>query len=195
MNKDIRGALALQYQYDIHRCGKLVYKSRPKLAESFLIAYAKIFYMKIIGSGVQTIKDTGGTDREIVHGAGMDSAAAAANTLNGLVVGTGTDAVTINDHQLQTKIAHGTGSGQLDYGASVVNLPSSDATSTSLILTRVFSNASGGTVTIREFGIYVSNLMFSQANSRQLCIMRDVATIALLNGDQLTLNYILKTVV
>ena len=195
MSRNVRGACALYYSYQVKDAsGRIKVPFRRRTARSFLTAYITWLYLKLIGATTQSLTDTGGTPRNIHRNSIIDCNTASGTTTEGLVVGTGTNAVTINDSALQTKIAHGSTAGTLQYGASVVNLPSSDSTSTTLILTRPFSNASGGTITVREIGIYASmGDAENSTNNRQLCIVRDTVTIALSNGDVLTLNYILKT--
>ena len=193
MSRDVRGACALYYQYDIHRHGHRVRHTRPKLSHSFLIAYARMLYLKFAAATNQSITNTAGASQVVYSWTYCDVDTAAGTSTNGLVTGTGTNAVALADTALQTQIAHGVGAGQLDYGASVVNAPSSDSTSTTLILTRVFANSSGGSITVREIGIY-AGMIITTATTQRFCIVRDLATIALVNGDQLTLNYILKTI-
>ena len=190
MSRDVRGACALYYSYQVRGAdGKIKVPFRRRTAHSFLIAYARFLYLKVVRPADQSITDTGGTSRTVSNNTEIDVNTAAGTATEGLVVGTGTNAVALADTALQTRILHGTTAGTLDYGASVVNLPSSDSTSTTLILTRVFANSSGGTITVREIGIYATMAIASF----QMCIVRDLATITLVNGDQLTLNYILKT--
>lgn len=187
---DVRGACALYYSYQVRGAdGRVKVQHRRRTAHSFLIAYARFLYLKIAGAASQSITDTGSVSRTIHNSTQLSSHGNAADTTQGLVVGTGTNVVALADVALQTKIAHGTSAGQLSYGASVVNAPTSDSTSTTLILTRDFSNASGGTITVREIGIYSD----MGPNTGKFCIVRDNVTIALASGDVLTLNYILKT--
>ena len=190
---DIRGACALYYSYQVRGAdGRIKVPFRRRTAHSFVIGYARFLWLKMAAPANQSITDTGTVSRTIWSWTPLDTDVAAASSTQGLVVGTGTNAVALADTALQTQIAHGTGAGQLDYGASVVSLPSSDSTSTTLILTRVFANSSAGTITVREIGIYAGFIDSGNA-TRNICIVRDVATIALSSGDQLTLNYILKT--
>ena len=184
---DVRGACALYYSYQVRGAdGKIKVPFRRRTAHSFLTAYIAWLFLRMVGATTVSRTDTSGSSQNLHRNALLDSDAASGTSTNGLVVGTGTDTVVITDSKLQTQIAHGTSAGQLSYGASVVNLPSSDSTSTSLILTRPFSNNSGGSITVREIGIY-------SIATGTLCIVRDTVTIALSNGDVLTLNYILKT--
>ena len=192
MSLGARGACGLYYSYQVRDAnGRIRVPFRRRTAHSFLIAYARMLYLKMVAPADQSITDTGSSSRSIYSWTACDVNTASGTTTEGLVVGTGTNAVTLTDTALQTQIAHGTSAGQLQYGASVVNAPSSDSTSTTLILTRVFTNASGGTITITEIGIYAS--MTGLLGTFLFCIVRDLATIAMNDGDQLTLNYILKT--
>jgi hypothetical protein len=190
MSKDVRGALALYYQYELAKDGKILKTSLPRLSQSFVLAYAQVMFIKMGGINSISIQDTGNAARTVSNRTYLDAREDAGVVTNGLVVGTGTNAVALADYALQTQIAHGTGSGQLQYSASVVNLPSSDSTATTIILTRVFSNNSGGTVTVREIGAYVEGT----ESARKFCIIRDTTNIGVSNGAQLTLNYILKTI-
>jgi len=191
MSRDIRGACALYYSYQVRGAdGTIKVPFRRRTAHSFVIAYARFLYLKMVGAVGQSITDTGSVSRTVESNTPIDTNNAAASATHGLVVGTGTNAVALADVALQTIIAHGTSAGQLQYGASVVNAPSSDSTSTTLILTRDFSNASGGSITVREIGIYSQMQGTATWN---FCIARDTVTIVLSNGDVLTLNYILKT--
>jgi hypothetical protein len=195
MSRNVRGACALYYSYQVKGAdGKIKVPFRRRMAHSFLTAYITGLYLRMVGPTTQNLTDTGGVSRTIHRNTMMDCNTAAGNATEGLVVGTGTNAVTITDSKLQTQISHGTSAGTLDYGASVVNLPVSTATTTTLQLTRVFANSSGGSITVREIGIYATMRDSEQgAGNRQMCIVRDTVTITLSNGDQLTLNYILST--
>ena len=194
---DVRGACALYYSYQVRGAdGRIKVPFRRRTAHSFLTAYITGLYLRMVGAVAQALTDTGGTSRNIHRETEMNAQATSGTDTSGLVVGTGTNAVVITDTKLQTRVAHGTGSGQLQYGASVVNLPSATSTVTQMILTRPFTNASGGTVTVTEIGIYADmGDAVSTTNNRVVCIVRDLSTIALSNGDVLTLNYILQTTV
>src|SRR3990167_6874228 len=150
MSRDVRGACAIYYSYQVKDAtGKITVPFRRRAAHSFLIAYARFLYLKFVAPVGQSINDTANASQTILSWGPCDANTAAGTATEGLVVGTGTNAVTLTDVALQTRILHGTSAGTLDYGASVVAAPSSDSTSTTLILTRVFANSSAGTITIR----------------------------------------------
>ena len=195
MSRDVRGACALYYSYQVRGAdGRIKVPFRRRTAYSFLTAYITWLFLRMVGPTTQSLTDTGSISRTIHRNSELNTEALSTVSTAGLVVGTGTNAVTINDTALQTQIAHGTSAGQLSYGASVVDLPSSDSTSTTLILTRPFTNGSTGSITVREIGVY-SRMgdAESSTTNRTLCIVRDTVTITLAVGDLLTLNYILKT--
>ena len=193
MSLGARGACGLYYSYQVRdRSGKIIVPFRRRTAHSFVIAYARLLFLKMVAPVNQSITDTGSSSRTIWSFTGADVTIAAGTSTAGLVVGTGTNAVALADVALQTRIAHGTSAGTLDYGASTLAAVASDSTSTRLQLTRVFANSSGGTITVRELGVYAV-MKDTGATSRNMCLVRDLATITLTNGDQLTLNYILQT--
>jgi hypothetical protein len=113
-------------------------------------------------------------------------------TTSGLWVGTGTTPVTINDYALATRIAHGSGSGQLNHGTNtVVAVPVYDPVTNSvqLTLTRTFANASGGSITVNEIGLVVQMNVYP--STYRFLMARDIIAggIEILNGSTLTLNY------
>lgn len=73
----------------------------------------------------------------------------------GPVVGSGTNAVTLDDYCLQTKIAKGTGSGQLVHGTTECPVFTVSASESLILFYRPFTNSSGGDVSINEIGLYV----------------------------------------
>ena len=116
-------------------------------------------------------------------------------TTNGIVVGTGAVAPTINDYALGTLIAHGVGAGQLQYSAMSFGAPANDASVSQFRLTRDFANGSGGAITVNECGIYVQ-ANDSAGNIRYFCTIRDVTGgINVPNGQTLTLNYQMQATV
>ena len=89
------------------------------------------------------------------YGAGSGIVDAPSGNNNyGIVVGTGTNAVTISNYALQTKIATGTGAGELSYGACTVDSDVTiDGSTAYFQIYRTFTNSSGAGITIQEIGI------------------------------------------
>lgn len=170
--------------------GRFISYKRVK-ANSFVIAMLDILYVQSANTA-QTIKDTGGTDRSVGSGAFAFrfTGGVGTDTL-GIIVGSGTNAVTLADYQLQTKIAHGTGSGQLSYGAVSFDAPYTSGTSRIFRAMRTFTNNSGATVTVNEIGIYA----YVTAGAFICMLDRSLLTFTITNGSSKTVRYTIQITV
>ena len=110
---------------------------------------------------------------------------------NGIIIGTGNQAVTIDDQMLQKQIPNGSADGSLTYNASTVSQDTNDATSAQITFTRTFTNNASLTVTVKEVGF----LMQAGTNARSLLTMRDIlpSGVNVSQGKTLTVNYRIKT--
>ena len=139
------------------------------------------------GDSVTTTK-TGGASRQM----GFRTDASSTTSTYGIQVGTGTSAESINDTKLQTQISHGVAAGNLQYGTVSYGAPSTTATTTTFRTTRVFTNGSGGTVTVQEIGLVCRG----NQSANNFLIIRDLTgAVAVTNGQQLTVNYDLTTTI
>jgi len=118
-------------------------------------------------------------------------AAPSTNTNYGILVGTGTTAVACSDYKMQTLIANGSASGQLNYSATVVIGATNAGTTCSLAVTRAVSNASGADVTIQEIGLMCETYM--QNGLTYYLLIHDLATQTLHNGDTYLIIYTMQT--
>jgi len=196
MAKIDEGACSLFYQYQIRdKNGKIKRNSRRYRAHSFVKGFLASIYQKMGYTNV-AIVTTGDITKTQYFAAGMQFSATAGNSWNnyssGIQVGTGSNAVSIDDTKLQTQIGAGTGVGQLNYGTCAVASPSSTTTITQTIISRQFSNSSGGSITINEVGLASYTSYYETIYV--LCV-RDTVSIPLSNGDQLTFNYIIQTTI
>lgn len=91
----------------------------------------------------------------------------------GIVIGTGTNASTFLDQALQTKIASGTGAGQMVVGSQslVTTLTTGIVQS---VVERTFANNSGAEITVNEVGIYGSTSLTASSTGSQHLVLRDV---------------------
>ena len=126
----------------------------------------------------------------VIAGAGIVNNVTNANY--GVVVGTTDTAFSANDFKLGARVEHGTSSTQLSYQAQA-NPASSYNSGTKVWTTtvqRVFNNNSGGSITIKEVGLYWVG--FAHAiSSGTYCLERSVLspTITIPDGAQLTVSY------
>lgn len=188
--------LELHYQLLVHEpSGLLVLDTLARPAHSFTKQFHQILFnlgMALSIGAPVAVTNTSGASQSTLNALSLKVTAATGTSSAGVQVGTGTAAESINDTALQTQIAHGTGSGQLQYGTVTFGAPSTTATTTTFRVTRVFTNGSGGTVTVQEIG-----LASSQNNpANQYLLIRDLTgAVAVNNGQQLTVNYDLTTTI
>jgi hypothetical protein len=114
-----------------------------------------------------------------------------AQSVGGILVGSGDTHFTIEDYQLAALIEHGTGAGQLSYLA-MAPLTSSYESGTkvwSSEIGRLFNNNSGGSITIKEVGLAWYGYAFG--TNAPFLVARDVlgSPVAVANGAQLTVTY------
>lgn len=143
-----------------------------------------------------SITDTGNVPRAICE-SGLTFAcnAALGVVTNGIIVGTGIIAPTIDNYAIGTLIAHGVAAGQLQYSAVIFGAPASDATTSQFTITRNFANGSGGAITVNEIGLYVKGYLYNV--TYYFMAIRDVIAggIAVPNGQTLTVNYRLQAAI
>jgi len=102
------------------------------------------------------------------------------------MVGTGTTAPQVTNYNLQTKINHGSGSGQLLYGATSLTAPTTSGSTRFWKASRTFTNSSGSSITVNEVG-----LVLAYQSSYYIMIARDVLSsgVVINNGQVGTLVY------
>ena len=155
----MRAYLAIEL-YDKNR--DLLYKQK-KPVRSFLYNWTKALYglsYSHCRSQAATLKDTGGTDRAYPNLYNEDwdifyLRVGEGDTNRGLLVGNGTTSVTLDDYNLASKIAHGTGAGQLYYYETNTR-HYTDSDRSYLEVYRLLVNRSESNVTVSEVGLVFS---------------------------------------
>jgi len=97
----------------------------------------------------------------------------------GIVVGKGDAPVSAEDYALDDQIAHGTASGQLDYGTHAFEDVVVEDKVSKFRVSRTFTNVSGASVTVKEIGIIAWNYFRDRGkvhNNVKFLIVRDVLT-------------------
>lgn len=166
--------------------GQLTFFEKKK-ANSFVRALIDLLFphiqQAIFGNGSQDISNT--TRSPAVNTGNFAMNAAAGDVAKGIVVGTGTSAVTISDYALGTRIAHGNAASQLSYGAMSFTNPTTSGSTRSFTMERTFTNNSGSQITITELGLY----MIMGAGAYSHCADRTLYTYALDNLATVTFRY------
>jgi hypothetical protein len=162
--------------------GRVVQRGRHEM-RSFLNNFLKVFegLMNAIGGaatsvfnlsrGTATVVNTagssativterytaGGTNNSYCGGTPMATQASSGDDTYGIVIGSGTTGVSLDQYNLASKISHGTSAGQLSYGVSSFDDLGLDTTVSPPVyrfrLVRTFSNLSTVAVSIGEVGI------------------------------------------
>jgi hypothetical protein len=175
------------------------------LTKQFLDILAQQLYY---GAFSNTVKDVTGAIQTDTNFAGVFMMAAAggdnipSSAASGVTgqwigpqVGTGNTAVTTDDYKLQTRVAHGTGAGQLKYfGSTVENFLVGDTPGeASFDVVRFFENVSGGAIEIKETALYCGRNSSGNADEAY-CIARHVlaAPVNVLNTEVVRVTYRFK---
>ena len=146
------------------------------------------------------IKDTGGSNRTFAFNIGqyvtriLSCEAGAGDVNYGIVVGTGTNAPASDDYDLQTKIAHGSSAGQLQYGATTVAQAAVVGANVDMLFSRVFVNASGGSITLKEAGLIVRHALIGTTGYYFL-VIRDAVDQEVADTYIAVVTYTLRTTV
>jgi len=176
------------YEIEVYdKNGKLIDRKRGK-AESILDNWMRLF-MSIRDGSPWMPKDTNGNSPTIssIVFANSYGLASAGDDSYGIQVGTGTTAVDKFDYCLESKIPHGSSSGQLSYGET-----SSYSAGTGLQvdegMQRSFDNNSGADITINEIGMVLK--VNDGSSDYYIMVMRDVISATTVpNGGRVTIKY------
>ena len=176
----------------LNSAGKRVGRTQKMVSRSFLLQMIVMIRLQMDPGANHFITETDGTIRIGLDGA-IQMNAVASGTTRGLVVGTGTTPVNVEDFNLETLIANGSGAGELQYLAQTI-LPTvvSADPSAFFTITRDFLNSSGGLITVSEVGLITD--ADSTAATIQVLAIRDVPATPsqLFDGQNLRLTYTLQ---
>jgi hypothetical protein len=90
----------------------------------------------------------------------------------GIILGTGTTPATRSDVDIESEIAHGSGSGQLTYGSCSFGSLGDDGSHYTVAFTRTVTNNSGAQITVTEAGLKVR--IYDQTTAKFLLVGRKV---------------------
>lgn len=178
--------------------GKLVKDSGLIPSHSYVIQFLELVE-GFIRNVVKSATDVDGAESYIRYSSYLIPQigrldAAYGNVLHGLVVGTndGASAEDNEDYNLDTKILHGAGGGQLLYQVVTLVAPRTVGPNIDLDISRTFGNVSGGTITVKEIGLICKNV----TDAKYHLLLRDVVSDEdVLDDYTLTVVYTLRTTV
>lgn len=148
-----------------------------------------LLYALFTNNAAVYLYDITNTNRTYNHGTMLVSAGVG-NGSYGIVVGTGTAAISLDAYKLDTIIAHGIGSGQLYHQAVQPTQPNKPTSSMyRSVFIRDFTNLSGGSITVNEVGIY------GTWSAYYFLVARDLISpsITILNKATMSITYRMET--
>jgi len=204
-DKDAKPNLSVEYEIIVRdKNGKIIEHRREEsksLVKNFLLLLNAAFRISY-----STVVDTSGTaqnastkchygewgnDKRLrkCYGGWAPSAGEGRDSF-GIVIGTGDTPVTADDYNLESKIAHGIGAGQLYYYETVLYSPVIAETEITQEFRRAFRNGSGADITVKEIGLIVNIV----CDNYKVMIIRDVITpLTIPDGATYTVKYFIKT--
>jgi hypothetical protein len=163
--------------------GRVVKRGKQPV-KSWVKQWLQILYADFSATNTSGL-DITGTSRTIDVGYSPRMDGGSGVTTRGIVAGISDTPVTKDDYKLGSQISHGSSTGQLTYGAMSWDAPATYATGYLIRGIRVFTNNSGGDVTVKEIGCYAN------VGTYNFCIIRDVLTtpVTIPNGYSWTVRY------
>lgn len=188
----MRNRAGLWYSVAVRdRQGRVVSREQRK-SRSMLGNWYRILYAHIAVTSTSLIR-TDGIDRGVINfGDNWKFVAAANEDYIGVVIGTGVAPVAIDDYKLESQIMHGTGPGQMRHLASTPGWPSVAGSNCDFLTSRTLLNNSGGSITVRESGIYCR--VKGTTYYGYACIVRDILATPqdVPDGGSITIDYTLR---
>ena len=155
-------------------------------ANSFVKAFIDMLY-KHFSQETLAIVETDGTS--IAHAPFIEDLEATAGvgiTGYGIVVGTGTNAVTVDDICLQTQVT-----ANIAHGAVTVSEPVTVGNARQLDIARTFINNTGALLEIKEVGLYI----ITASTAYVYCLDRSLYSFEVSDGESISLRYRIKVTV
>lgn len=205
--------MGLEYEVEVRdKNGKLISKQKGE-SHSWLKQWLQILkgefatrHNASVGNGNVSINTESGSAVTYPHhqyaqyytyNLNLSTLGDAGDVTQGIIVGAGDTPNSLTTYALASKIGHGTSSGQLLYGAeSIEDVINPSGMDLSFRITRVFTNNSGASVTVKELGILVKKIN-SGAASCSFLIVRDVlpSPSSIPDGATMTVRYTVKITV
>ena len=160
--------------------GKVIKRFPWRRANSLLKQFIQILMVQFSQAST-TIKDVSGNDRACLGYATNQKMVGAVNDVNnGIVIGTGTTAVTMTDNKLETQV-----SVNVAHAAAALAVENPDASTWRISIARGFTNNTGASLGVREVGIYA----YMTVSQYLICVDRTLYSVDVPTGVTLTLTY------
>lgn len=168
---------------------------KKKEANSLIKNFINELYSLFANATISSVIDTAGTSRTLSNASGSNMYMTSTDNVqtNGIVVGSGSQAVAITDTKLQTQINTGDIAGTLHYLVPTFTTPSTAGGTHSFTASRGFTNNSGAPITVNEVGIY--NTFNTTTGYTYFCVERTLLTFSIAAGATGTVTYTIQVTV
>jgi hypothetical protein len=157
-------------------------------ANCFVWNFIALLWGQVAQSG-QTVRDTVGTlYGQVLNSNVFRSSVGIGGTAYGLLVGTNGDPTGLYDHYLSAPCLHGSGQGNLLYGATSIVFPYSVGDVAYAAIRRSTSNAAAGPTYVSEIA-WIENSLTTGAD-RNIMIARDIFSPPVEIGPGVTVQFI-----
>jgi len=188
----MKSSVGLFYQIKVtDKNGKIVRKTRLRRSKSFCLAFLQAVEVQFSNATV-LIKDTLAANISTIPAVvTLSTLGPEANDSQSLLLGTGTTTPTNIDYVMETKIAHGSGAGELNHAATSFITSQVVGPNVDFQVLRSFQNLSGSPINVTEAGIY------STLTSGKFGLtVHDVFTaVPVADGETITVTYTFRTTV
>jgi len=173
--------IKIQVRAVVHTKEGRVFKAYPwKNANSLIKQFIQLLLVGMANAN-QTINNVTGAPSVVDPGYTLLNATAALNiTTKGILIGSGTTPVTMTDYSLQTKLTT-----NVAHAAVVIALENPNASTWRIALSRIFTNNTGGTLSVKEVALYVS----SGSGAVICCAERTLYAVDVPDGYPITFQY------
>ena len=170
-----------------------VRKIIDRCSKSFTIAFLQAITIQMKQSTMNIIDVANASNLNYADDEQLKANGASSDDTIGIILGTGTTAPTNANYNIETIIDHGTGAGELSYGEQAFTDAVEVGANVDLLLTRSFTNGSGGIISPTEAGVIVNT---SLNHAYRALIVRDTfSAVAVGNGEIVTVSYTFRTTV
>lgn len=177
--------LQVWIQADVHDAdGNLIYRGPKTRSHSLVQSFMKMLFSQFSNVATVRCKDTSNTERTFSAATYFYTTAGAGTTTRGIMIGTGTNAVTIEDYALQTQVTV-----NWTYGAVTFSLDNPAGNEWHINVIRTFTNSTGGSVDIKEIGLV------GYTGATNHLIDRTLHTITVANTAATTITYTIALVI
>ena len=133
--------------------GRLI-SFKKQESNSLVRAFLDILYCQVTQGSLISVVDTSNIARTVVtYATDLALTGGAGNDVFGVLVGSGSTAVSVTDYKLATQILNGSTSGKLNHLTTTMTQPATIGTTHSFTIARGFTNVSGSPVSVSEVGL------------------------------------------